>query len=165
MFIGRISEEKGILRLIDLWPSQNNLKLIICGEGPLTNELNIKIKKRKNIENLGFKKSIEILTLKKNATCIIFSSLWYEVFPLSIIESIYNGLPILIANNNNIRRIYPELNNNFYFDINNKKAFLKKLENISNISKKELNITYKKIINRYSEKNLIKFYKEKIIDQ
>ncbi|MHA1724741.1 MAG: glycosyltransferase [Promethearchaeota archaeon] len=100
--IGRLSKEKGHIYLLEAFNEVknelSNSKLFIIGEGPLRKELENKI----NTWNL--KEHVFLLGLKKNpykylncASIFILSSL-HEGFPMSILEAMACGLPIISTN-------------------------------------------------------------------
>jgi glycosyltransferase involved in cell wall biosynthesis len=99
LFVGRLSEEKGVSVLIDAYV-QNNLciPLKIVGDGPLRQEIQQHIENTdaKNlIEFLGFQDKSTVLQLMQCAQFLVFPSIWYEGFPLTIAEAFSCGLPVL----------------------------------------------------------------------
>ncbi len=99
LFVGRLSEEKGVSVLIDAY-LQNNLciPLKIVGDGPLRKSLEqmVKNSSRKNIiEFLGYQDKHKVLSLMQNAQFLIFPSIWYEGFPLTIAEAFACSLPVI----------------------------------------------------------------------
>jgi len=98
LFVGRISEEKGIMSLVKEWIKHNStIRLKIAGEGPLFNELNNIIKQSNSayIEVLGNQSKHEIKNLMNKAKALVFPSLWYEGFPMVLVEALANGLPVI----------------------------------------------------------------------
>lgn len=91
LYFGRISKEKGIERLLDSF-SKLDYKLILVGNG------NIKIKSKGNIEYLGPKYGTELSELIKKAMYTIHPSVWYDNFPMSILESLAQGTPVIASN-------------------------------------------------------------------
>ena len=89
-----MSEEKGLIPLIDAFKELNNIKIKIAGTGPLENI----IPKKDNIEYVGFKTGKELNILIAKAKFSVYPSLWYENCPLSILESESLGTPVLTAN-------------------------------------------------------------------
>lgn len=99
LFVGRLSEEKGVSVLIDAYV-QNNLciPLKIVGDGPLRQEIQQHIENThvKNIiDFLGFQDKSTVLKLMQYAQFLVFPSIWYEGFPLTIAEAFSCGLPVL----------------------------------------------------------------------
>ena len=93
-YIGRLSNEKGIKTLIHAM-NQLPYKLIVIGTGPLEEEL--KSIAKNNIEFVGFKKWNEIKEFVSEARFSIIPSECYENNPLSVIESLCLGTPVLGA--------------------------------------------------------------------
>ena len=94
-YVGRLSHEKGVATLIDAISSlPYALKLI--GTGPLENELREKAQ-GKNIEFLGSLPPEEVRRHVAKARLLILPSEWYENNPLSIIEALCLGTPVVAA--------------------------------------------------------------------
>ena len=95
VYVGRLSHEKGVATLIDAISSlPYALKLI--GTGPLENELREKAQ-GKNIEFLGSLPPEEVRRHVAKARLLILPSEWYENNPLSIIEALCLGTPVVAA--------------------------------------------------------------------
>ena len=95
LYVGRVSREKGIENLSRAW-EKIHFPLKIIGSGD-TN-LEEKLKSNKNIEFLGNKSSAEVFGYLKYCTFLVFPSIWYEGFPLTIIEALSMGKPIVASN-------------------------------------------------------------------
>ena len=94
-FIGRLSNEKGVVTLVKA-ARQLPYKLKIIGEGPLMEELKI-LCKGTNIELVGYKQWPEIKELLGCARFSVISSECNENNPLSVIEAQCLGTPVLGA--------------------------------------------------------------------
>ena len=97
IYVGRLSEEKGMYTLLD---AAKNLpyKLKVAGGGPLADELKEKYKGCTNIEFLGHCNATQVSNLFAHARFSVTPSEWYENNPLSIIESLCAGTPVVGAN-------------------------------------------------------------------
>lgn len=115
-YIGRLSSEKGVQTLIE---AANRLpyRLKIIGNGPLDKDLQKKAKNQ--IEFLGFKQWEEIKQLVNKAKFNILPSECYENNPLSIIESLCLGTPVLGANIGGIPELIEEKINGMVFESKN----------------------------------------------
>ena len=93
-FVGRLSHEKGAKTLIE---AANKLpyKFKIIGGGPLMDEL--KAEAKDNVEFVGFKQWEDIKQLVGKARFSVIPSEWYENNPLSVIEALCLGTPVLGA--------------------------------------------------------------------
>jgi glycosyltransferase involved in cell wall biosynthesis len=100
LFVGRLAEEKGIAQLIaayDLNPHLPPLK--IAGDGPLRASLEQLVRDRTlsdRIQFLGRQPQAAIFQLMRTAICLVFPSIWYEGFPLTIVEALGCGLPVIV---------------------------------------------------------------------
>ncbi len=99
IFLGRLSIEKGVDDLINAWPEDQNYRLHIYGDGPERTRLEEKAKGlNKYILFHGKVSHEQALEKIYTAKALIFSSICYETFGLTIVESMMLGTPV-IANN------------------------------------------------------------------
>ncbi len=97
LFIGRLSEEKGLLVLLDAF-KDSNYEIRIAGTGPLESMvLEAQSKYPKNISFLGRLASGQVRKEMAIATALIFPSIWYEGMPLTIVEAFASGLPVIAS--------------------------------------------------------------------
>ncbi len=100
IFIGRLSEEKGVDLLLNAWKGIDDYPLTIVGDGPLAGHA-AKIIAAENLGNirlLGRRSRSECLELLRKSAFLVFPSLWYETFGNSIVESFSCGRPVIAAN-------------------------------------------------------------------
>jgi glycosyltransferase involved in cell wall biosynthesis len=97
LFIGRLSEEKGIDCLIKAF-EVTNLKLLIGGNGPLIYNIKTICAKYQNIQYLGSLDKEQVQQYMRKCTALIFPSIWYEGMPMTIIEAFSQGLPVIASN-------------------------------------------------------------------
>ncbi len=101
LFVGRISEEKGVKTLIDAAIKVNSCHLKIVGGGPLLDEMityNNERDKKKVVEFLGHKSREELFELYRNCKFLVVPSEWYENSGLTIFEAFACGKPVIGAN-------------------------------------------------------------------
>lgn len=96
LFIGGITEIKGI-RLFCEAVTKANVKAIVIGQGILRDELE---KQYPNIEFVGWKSKEEMIPYLNQARCLIFPSIWYEVSPLTPLEVMAYGIPVICSDLN-----------------------------------------------------------------
>jgi glycosyltransferase involved in cell wall biosynthesis len=101
VFLGRLVPQKGVLDLVPIWKlvlkRRENLRLLIIGDGPLTGELENRIRKeglRKNIFLVGGKFGRAKVDFLKKAKIFIYPS-WYESFGIVILEALASELPVI----------------------------------------------------------------------
>lgn len=97
LYAGRLSSEKGVGTLIRA-AMASGVKLKIAGDGPACRELKALAANNKSVEFLGMLKPRELVPLQLEARASVLPSEWYENNPLSIIESLCAGTPVIGAN-------------------------------------------------------------------
>ena len=113
LFTGRFTPEKGVKELVESLKnvSNQNYKLLILGSA--LNELKTKTKYQEEIENIvqtitskviftGFIKYEEINKFYSIADIAVLPSIWNDPAPLTVIESLVSGLPIITTNSGGI---------------------------------------------------------------
>ena len=96
LYVGRLSKEKGVNTLLEV-ASKLPYKLKVAGGGPLAEEFKAKYSNNSNIEFLGHQKAEQVSELLAGAVVSVVPSEWYENNPLSVIESLCAGTPVIGA--------------------------------------------------------------------
>ncbi len=99
LFLGRLSEEKGIRTLLEGWKSlDGQIPLRIAGDGPLTSEVEryIETHPGRPVFHLGFRPHAEAILLLKKSRFLIFVSGCYEVLPNVLVEALACGVPVIV---------------------------------------------------------------------
>ena len=94
IFIGRLSNEKGIDVLLDAFKGTSK-KLVVIGDGPLRNIVQKCVSLNKNIKYLGCQSKEVILLKLKKAKALLFTSICYESFGMTIIEAFSCATPVI----------------------------------------------------------------------
>ncbi len=94
LFVGRLSKEKGVATLINAARSFTHPVRII-GDGPLKNEL--EAASPPNVTFLGHLSRDKVIYEMAQARCLVLPSVWYEAFPLVLIEAYSIGLPVIAS--------------------------------------------------------------------
>jgi glycosyltransferase involved in cell wall biosynthesis len=99
LFVGRLTEEKGVRLMLDAWRAAPDIPLKVVGDGPLLEMAQTFVAQHKlaHVEILGRKPREETLRLMGGARALVFPSGWYEGMPMTIIEAFACGLPVLAA--------------------------------------------------------------------
>jgi glycosyltransferase involved in cell wall biosynthesis len=98
LFVGRLTQEKGIAPLVAAWRIIGDaLPLKICGNGPMSAAVADAAGSNKSIQWLGQRPLAEVIDLMGKATLLVFPSLWYEGFPRTIVESLARGTPVVAS--------------------------------------------------------------------
>jgi glycosyltransferase involved in cell wall biosynthesis len=94
MYLGRISEEKGVRVLLEAWREVDAI-LDVYGDGPLLPEL-----RRNASPNITFHGAVTRERASRalsEAAFLVVPSIWYEAFPLVVLEAYSLGLPVLAS--------------------------------------------------------------------
>lgn len=95
LFVGRISEEKGIHLLVEAMRLVPSASLRVAGDGPLLAQL--KQAAPENIVFLGRLTPSEIRDEMIRAAALVMPSIWYEGMPMTVLEAFEVGLPVLAS--------------------------------------------------------------------
>ena len=122
LYVGRISEEKGIKTLIDAALKVNSSKLKIAGDGPMLEEMISYAKSKDNnniIEFLGHENSSELSKLYEKCKFIVVPSEWYEISGLIIFEAFTYGKPAIGSNIGGIKELIKDTERGILFETGN----------------------------------------------
>ena len=109
LYIGRLSEEKGISNLVNAWKkyvvTHSDEWLYICGDGPEKDTLDIILEYSKlplNISILGPQPRDMVFKYISKAKAVVIPSICYETGPLTMIESFSMGIPVICSDLGNM---------------------------------------------------------------
>jgi glycosyltransferase involved in cell wall biosynthesis len=100
LFLGKLSEKNGIFTLVQAMKHIPEVKLKVAGEGemgPLLKEY-VAREGLKNVEFLGFVTGEKLAKLMQGCYFTVFPSLCYHNCPMSVLESLASGKPVLASN-------------------------------------------------------------------
>lgn len=97
LFAGRLAPEKGLPLLCEAVSRRHDLRLQVAGAGPLEESLRQRFAGSPSIEFLGKLDSAALQQRMRAAWCAVVPSEWYENNPMSILESMACGTPVLGA--------------------------------------------------------------------
>lgn len=133
LFVGRLSEEKGIRTLLQADATkQLPLPLKIAGDGPLLAE----VASQSNgcgsqITTLGHRSANEIVQLMKDATVLVVPSIWYEGLPMAMVEALSVGLPVIASRIGGLPEIIEDGVSGLLFEPGNDASLLDSLTRIA----------------------------------
>ena len=95
--VGRVSDEKGVDVLIEAWARARppGIELVVVGDGPRREEL-----ERRTIEGVRFTGWLpheEVHALMLGSRALMFPSVCFEVFPMTLVEAMSAGLPVIAS--------------------------------------------------------------------
>jgi glycosyltransferase involved in cell wall biosynthesis len=160
LYVGRITEIKQPLLLIDLFKAISSIKLnihlIIVGSGNLFAKMRKKAICHPNIHILGYVPHQEIWPLLRAADAFISLS-FYEGLPLAALEAASFGLPLILSDIPAHRFIInSKVGNGILIDSHNP-CFMEICNFLNNIEKKKL-ITDASLMKQFTWENVVKQY-------
>ena len=142
VFVGRLDENKGIGFLLEAWRQVKDKQLYIFGGGNLEKQIKSAAMDNPNIHFMGFQPIGVVLENLRKAQAMIFCSKWYEGFPMTIIEAMATGTPVLCADIGNHASIVKESGCGVLYKNRDVDDFLSAMERLSadreNIREKEI---------------------------
>jgi len=97
LFAGRLAPEKGISTLLAALEGLRGHRLLIAGSGPLQKEVAAAASRVRGVQSLGQIPPTDALALTRRARVLVFPSVWYEGFPMTILEAIGAGVPVVAS--------------------------------------------------------------------
>lgn len=110
LYVGRLSQEKGLETLIDadrLAPLP--MPVVIIGDGPLRDVVDQACARPgSRLRAIGRQSGDEVLFWMKRAAALLLPSTCYEGFPMTIAEALSVGLPVIASRTGGIGEIVPD---------------------------------------------------------
>jgi glycosyltransferase involved in cell wall biosynthesis len=94
LFVGRLTEEKGIVPLVALWRDLG-VPLTIVGDGPLRPMLQAMA--GPDVRFLGYVDAERKFAEMRRAAFLVVPTVWNEMFGMTVIEAYASGLPVLAS--------------------------------------------------------------------
>lgn len=142
-FIGRLSEEKGILNLIRIFPrilkEYPDLKLFIIGDGHLKSEVFKYVKANKLNQNIiifGWLAQAKIPDILNELKLLVLPSFGGEGLPMVVIEAMACGTPVLVTPVGSIPEFVQDGKNGFIVTSNSAENIEKAV--ISTLQRKDM---------------------------
>lgn len=114
LYVGRLSEEKGIKDLVAAF-KENGKALQIVGDGPLADWVIAACD-----ENISYSKAMpraSLLEYYANCAALILPSRWYEGQPMTVIEAQSTGAIVIAAYSENMSHMIADEENGFLYTI------------------------------------------------
>lgn len=158
LYVGRLTEEKGIRTLLNA-SLANDFKLVIIGDGDLRKLVEETSQIDSNITYLGFQKPEVVLHHLKCCKALIFPSIWYEGFPMIILEAFSTRTIVLASRIGGMLEIIQDKINGRHFEVGNSKDLIAKVIDISDHPEQSKMIAdngYKSYLEKYTpERNYV----------
>jgi len=134
LYVGLLSKNKGIDILLQTFNKyeNKNVRLTICGSGPLTKMVHQYCGFDQRITYLGQLSSLELSKQYDISDVLIIPSLWDEPFGRVVIEANVHGSVVIGSNRGGIPEIISSIGAGCIFDMNKSETLLKSIEYYSN---------------------------------
>ncbi|SFW47315.1 glycosyltransferase family 4 protein [Amycolatopsis australiensis] len=100
LFLGRVTEEKGVGLLMRAWDRLGGalgVPLVIAGTGPMQDEVATWAASRPDVSYVGLQNKAECRALTADAAAVVAPSTWLEAFGLVVVEAMAAGVPTVAA--------------------------------------------------------------------
>lgn len=97
LYVGRLSEEKGVESVIHVAKLLPDIQFKIVGHGPDAEWLHHLAHDAHNVNMLGFRTGEELKRLYRGACAVLLPSRVHEVFPLITLEAMASGKPVIAS--------------------------------------------------------------------
>ena len=163
LFIGRLSEEKGIQTLIDAFKASIH-QLRIAGDGPMKEQVLEAQNEFENIQYLGSLSRKEVKSELHRTQTLIFPSIWFEGMPMTIIESLECVTPVIASKLGAMKSMIQENQNGLHFNPGDSKDLLLKIDQFVAMSEEEKKAMRENAFNsfnkNYSVDKQMEYFKE-----
>lgn len=152
VYIGRLSQEKGIQVLLDAFKKNPSFNIEIFGSGPLENLVELASSQYNNIQYKGFKDKEVLHQAISSAQALIVPSIWFEGMPMTILESLAAGTPIILSKIGALSSLIEEDKTGFYFKAGDSGSLTEVLIKFSAFSEQQKQILLENCIKEYKTK-------------
>jgi glycosyltransferase involved in cell wall biosynthesis len=98
LYVGRLTQEKGVITLINACKQTKEIPLKVLGDGELRAQLeSLCIQFNLNVEFLGYQNKDTVISMLKNSRFLVLPSECYEGFPVTVAEAYSCGKPVLAS--------------------------------------------------------------------
>lgn len=131
LYVGRLSEEKGVRVLLAAWAGlRQEIPLKIVGDGPLRGLIAEAVLSQDSgpVEWLGQLPQTEIASLMRGAYSLVVPSICFENFPMAIAEAFACGLPVIASDLGAMAEIVADRKTGLRFSPGNAEDLAAKIE-------------------------------------
>jgi glycosyltransferase involved in cell wall biosynthesis len=131
LFAGRLAREKGLHTLLKAWAKLTiPITLKIAGDGPLRGDVEALAQTTRNVQYLGYCARPRVYELMRNAALLVFPSEWYEASPLSVMEAMACGTPVLAADHGSLTEMIVPDQSGWLFPAGDAEALARSIESL-----------------------------------
>lgn len=132
LYVGRVSEEKGVETVVRAYEQLPDRRVLIMGDDTTDEAKRLKnyISDREimNIEFVGFKAGAELEEIIKGARFTLIPSIWYDNLPNTALESFQYSKPVIASNIGSLPELVIDGFNGYLFEAGNEKELIEKIK-------------------------------------
>jgi len=133
LYFGRLSEEKGLINLIEA-SVMTGQKILIAGSGSEEEKLKkLAVVLKAPVEFIGLKTSSELVNIIKEARAIIIPSIWAENMPLSLMEALSLNKIVIASNIGGLPEIIKTEKNGLLFEAGSSSDLADKIKYLNSL--------------------------------
>ena len=134
--VGRLSPEKGYEDLIRVAGRVPEVRIRIAGIGPVEDRLRevIRSEKIENVELVGYKRGADLAELYDGAAAFISSPVGYENAPLTVLDALGYGLPVLATDIGGLPEMVQDGVNGYLIPHGSRDAWVMALKRFASLS-------------------------------
>ena len=126
LYFGRFAAEKGMDMLLAACRELPEVQFVFAGSGPMEGEL----AGVPNVKYVGFQQGDALKKLIAEARFTVYPSVWYENCPLSVMESIASGTPVIGARIGGIPELIEDGKTGLLFESGNVQELTKQIRRL-----------------------------------
>ena len=126
LYFGRFAAEKGMDMLLAACRELPEVQFVFAGSGPMEGEL----AGAPNVKYVGFQQGAALKKLIAEARFTVYPSVWYENCPLSVMESIASGTPVIGARIGGIPELIEDGKTGLLFESGNVQELTKQIRRL-----------------------------------
>ncbi len=125
IFVGRLSQEKGILQLLETWRDVAHIPLVVVGSGPLQERAK-ELVRNSQLTSITFAGQLphhETLSRIRGARFLVAPSRCYETFGISVLEAMACGVPAIVPRTGALHELVSDRRTGFHVDVDDREQF------------------------------------------
>lgn len=139
LYLGRLSQEKGLLTMFAAFQQLPSCaRLLVVGGGPIEAELKQSVEGDERITFTGYLEGENLVRMTRKARALVIPSECYENAPMSILEAMAYGKPVIGSRIGGIPEMVEEGVNGYLFEPGNADDLKDKLELMLSKPKKDI---------------------------
>lgn len=141
LYFGRLSPEKGLDTLIEA-AAKSGRKIMIVGAGPSEKSLQeLARKQQAPVTFGGFQQGEALYKTISRSKAVIIPSIWAENMPLTMLEALNLGKPVIAANIGGLPEIIDSGGNGLIFEPGNATSLAEKMAQLEKMDHKKLSLS------------------------